>query len=123
MIKKNIIKNMLYSNKLTKNVMLYRSYLINEKEKRQNIYNNCYLPLKKKLSEDKNSVLLLFTPEYPNLGDHVITLAEKKILDDLKIGYIEVTHSQVWKLSEINKINLFNGRNIIINGGGFLGTI
>lgn len=67
------------------------------------------------------AVFLILTPEHGNLGDHAIAKAETDLLTALNIPYIEVTGLTLNKLSKC--LNVMNGRPILINGGGNLGTL
>lgn len=71
----------------------------------------------------ENIVFLLMTPEYNNLGDHALAVAEKQMLQKLGIPYIEVTTSQLVFMKDQHCLSLFNGYPIIFSGGGYLGTL
>lgn len=70
-------------------------------------------------------VILLDTPEHGNLGDQAITLAEKQLLNDIfpHEKYKEVTANSINYLEKIYAIFTPAYRNILINGGGFLGSL
>lgn len=61
--------------------------------------------------------------KYGNLGDHAIAFSEAEMLQKEKILYIELTGSLLQKLERHNLLNVMNGYNILINGGGNLGTL
>lgn len=69
------------------------------------------------------TVFLILTPEHGNLGDHAIARAEAELLESLKLPFIEITGSKLVKLNQIHRLNIMNGRTILINGGGNLGTL
>lgn len=77
--------------------------------------------LKKIIKKNRN--LLIFTPLHGNLGDHAIALAEQYIFADMKIKYGELTGDDLEFLCINNKLSLMDGKNIIFNGGGNLGSL
>lgn len=70
-----------------------------------------------------NTVLLAFTPEHGNLGDHAIAQSETAWLRELRIPFLEVTGKQLSYINSKQRLKLMNGRTILIHGGGYLGTI
>ena len=70
-----------------------------------------------------NAVFLILTPEHDNLGDQALAQAETEMLDALGVEYIELTGKMLQPLYENNWLNVMNGRTILFNGGGYLGTI
>lgn len=99
------IKNFLY--KITNRIHLFKKYQ----------------PIFKEHKKNPNMVFLVYTPTHTNLGDHAIALAEMTILDELGIGYTEITQPEIHKLKEFGLLRLFNNTKIFINGGGNLGTL
>lgn len=73
--------------------------------------------------DKSNIVFLLLTPEHGNLGDHGIAWAEEKFLSENEVQFIEITGRKLYELQKNGMLNLFNGFPILINGGGFLGTL
>ena len=69
------------------------------------------------------AVYLVLTPEHGNLGDHAIAKAEIDLLRRLSIPYIEVTGKRLMHWYKEGFLSVMNGRPIIINGGGNLGTL
>lgn len=69
------------------------------------------------------AVYLVLTPEHSNLGDHAIAEAEVEILYDYRIPYIELTGKQLIEWSNKKRLHVMNGRTIIINGGGNIGSL
>lgn len=68
-------------------------------------------------------VFLVFVPEHGNLGDHAIAHAECRLLDREGIRYIQIPDTLLYILKARGKMNIFNGRIIIVHGGGYLGTL
>lgn len=69
------------------------------------------------------AVFLVLTPEHGNLGDHAIAYAEAKMLKAADIAYIELTNETLINLFSADWLKVMNGRPILINGGGNLGTL
>lgn len=63
------------------------------------------------------------TPEHGNIGDHAIAMAETAILDRLGIRYIELTGTRLELMKRSHQLSALNGFAIIMNGGGYLGTL
>ncbi len=80
-------------------------------------------PYYKMRIKNPRAVFLVMTPRHSNLGDHAIALAEINMLKKLGIKYIEIYGENVFLLYRQNRLRIFNGRNIIVNGGGNLGTL
>ncbi len=90
----------------------------------------CYLSRLKQLSKcyvkkwrNKKAVYLIMTPTHGNLGDHAITQAETLMLERLHIPYIDVPTELLKDWEDKDMLHAMNGRTILINGGGNLGTI
>ena len=81
------------------------------------------LPLFVERLRNPRAVYLVLTPEHGNLGDHAIAQSEVEVLDALKIPYIEITGKRLNYLLTKKVIYIMNGRTILINGGGNLGTL
>lgn len=81
------------------------------------------LPILKEKKENPNAVFLLMTPEHSNLGDHAIAKAITKFLFANKIDYIEVTGKTLSYLETRNWLWVLKGRNVFLQGGGYLGTL
>ncbi|MCR5809458.1 MAG: polysaccharide pyruvyl transferase family protein [Clostridiales bacterium] len=69
------------------------------------------------------AVYLVLTPEHDNLGDHAIAKAAHKLLTSAGIKVIEVTAKELQRRRELGLLRLMNGRKILVNGGGNLGTL
>ena len=69
------------------------------------------------------AVYLVLTPEHGNLGDHAIAKAETDMLRSLGIDYIEVTGKRLLSWFKNGLLDVMNGRTILVNGGGNLGTL
>lgn len=66
---------------------------------------------------------MVLTPEHGNLGDHAIALAEHMLLKKGGIKAIEITGKELKLRRELGSLRFMNGRTILINGGGNLGTL
>lgn len=91
------------------------------------IANLLFLPtyVRLKKTKGKKRIVILAVPQYNNIGDHAITMAEEKFLEaefpDLAHISIGVIFSK-FIYSKVKK--LIGPEDIIgINGGGFLGTL
>lgn len=80
-------------------------------------------PYYKLKREHPDIAFLVYTPDYSNVGDHVIAKAETELLDSMGITYIEVTSGQIAAIESFHWLKVFNGNTILITGGGFLGTL
>lgn len=78
---------------------------------------------KKVFKDNPKSVFLLLTPEHGNIGDQGIALAETILLNNLGIQYIELTGRKLEQMKIRNQFSALNGFPILLNGGGYLGTI
>lgn len=67
------------------------------------------------------TVFLVMTPGGGNLGDHAIAETEKAILNELRIPYKEILLSDIIRRKNLPAI--MNGKTILVNGGGNLGTL
>lgn len=80
----------------------------------------------KKLQYRENFKFLLITPEHCNLGDHAIAVAEELLFDDCFLCEItEKKLSRMFKYYGRGKTlkRLFGKSDILIHGGGYIGTI
>lgn len=66
---------------------------------------------------------LIWTPAHGNLGDHAITLAEEKCLKKWNISFVELTETDIRLLASKNKLCLLNRQKVLVQGGGFFGTL
>lgn len=80
-------------------------------------------PVIKARVRNPKAVFLVMTPEHGNLGDHAIAQAETQMLAKLDIPYIELTGRKIWYLYHAGWLSVMNGRPILVNGGGNLGTL
>ena len=80
-------------------------------------------PILKARIHNPKAVFLVLTPEHENLGDHAIALAETNMLGKIGVPYIELTGDKLSCLYYTNWLKVMNGRPILINGGGNLGTL
>ncbi len=71
----------------------------------------------------KKYVLLIFTPEHGNLGDHAIAESEGMLLKELGIPYVEISEYKLRYLQKRRLLGIMNGSKILVHGGGYLGTL
>ncbi|MBR3753875.1 MAG: polysaccharide pyruvyl transferase family protein [Clostridia bacterium] len=74
-------------------------------------------------TSQSNPVFLIFTPEHHNLGDHAIAYSEKKLLEEMKLPFYEVTNKQLEILDYYKLMSVFDGSMILVTGGGNLGSL
>ncbi|MBE5812129.1 MAG: glycosyltransferase [Clostridiales bacterium] len=85
--------------------------------------------VKKITSTKQKKIFLIGTPEHGNLGDHAISVAAKKFLDDNFCDFklIEITSSDYCYGNETIKSaireSLSKDDIILVSGGGFLGSL
>ena len=89
---------------------------------RKNITTLLFSIYRIKLFYPKKAFLLL-SPDYENVGDHAILFAERKMFRQNRIPFFEVTTQQCVALLRFHKTSVFNGRKVLITGGGFIGTL
>lgn len=80
--------------------------------------NTCYS------NGDQQRVILLNVPSHGNLGDHLISVAEKQLVKDIK-GYEPLTFTTADLYYGLDLIENFIKPNdvILITGGGYLGSL
>ena len=78
---------------------------------------------RQEIKDHKNCVFLVMTPEYTNLGDHALAIAEKKFLEALGFYCLEITGRELGYMRNMWCLSLMNGHPIILTGGGYIGTI
>lgn len=108
------------------NIPVYRLYK-DEKYSVEGILKGNYVELYRVLkeSEGKNRIILIGTPEYPNVGDHLITIAEYSFFKDYFPEYeiIEITNNEYYNYKLRLKSMIKDSDVLVITGGGFLGTL
>lgn len=80
-------------------------------------------PFREKRKANPNTVFLLLTPQHGNMGDHAIAQAETDLLEANGIDYVEITGEQLNELRCKNLLRYLNGYPILMQGGGYLGTL
>lgn len=80
----------------------------------------------KKIKYREKFKFLLITPEHCNLGDHAIAVAEESLFKDCFL--CEITEKKLSRILKYFRHSLslkllFGKSDILINGGGFIGTI
>lgn len=93
----------------------------------EDIISHNYVELYRRLYDTRNEkrIILLHTPEYPNVGDHLIALAEKKFFEEYFSDYkiIEVTNEDyIFYKTRIKNV-IKTSDLLVVTGGGFLGTL
>lgn len=89
----------------------------------KNVNRKLRLRYKEIFKNNSKTVFLVMTPEHSNIGDHAIALAEKQLLNNIGISYIELTGRKLNEMKMAGQLNVMNGYPIIFNGGGYLGTL
>lgn len=112
---KNMFRKILYKYKLTAWLMAIR--------KRYYDWKFVADPIVKQKKQNPDAVFYVLTPEHGNIGDHAIAVATKNILDESEIQYIEISENKLFELYSCGFLNVFNGRPILMQGGGYLGTL
>ena len=74
-------------------------------------------------SRNPGAAYLVLTPEHGNLGDHAIAQAEYLVLEKAGVKAVELTVEELKLRRELGLLRLMNGRTILVNGGGNLGTL
>lgn len=72
---------------------------------------------------DRDIAFLVLSQTHGNLGDHAIAAAEKMVLTKKDVHYLEISDWTIYYLEHKNKLSIFNGNDILVCGGGFLGTL
>ena len=91
------------------------------------IANLLFLPtyVRLKRTKGKKRIVILAVPQYNNIGDHAITMAEEKFLETQfpELSYVSV--GVIFSKFIYSKVKKLIGPEDIIgiNGGGFLGTL
>lgn len=116
---KNTIKALCKSNPVTSAIYKRIAYARADYRELRGVVR----PIRKAMREKPDAVFLVMTPEHGNLGDHAIALAEKEMLQRVGMPYIEIPISQLGVLQKNTRLNIMNGRSILVNGGGNLGTL
>lgn len=80
--------------------------------------------LKAQLSKvDCETAFFVLSPTHGNMGDHAIAEAVARLLDEMKIRYVEVTTAQLSLLRKFGYLSVMDEHLILVNGGGNLGTL
>lgn len=74
---------------------------------------------------DTRKIILVGTPNTPNIGDHIITEGEIKFLHDYFPSYevLEITGDMIRYAHKVLTKKISNNDLIIVTGGGFLGSL
>lgn len=108
------------------NDMSYMSYIrrkLANIHSRFNDYRNIVWPILRWKFTNRKSVFLIYTPTHGNLGDHAIAQAETIMLNSLGVKFYEIPGSTLYLLNDRKILYIFNNSTILINGGGYLGTL
>ncbi|MBE5773434.1 MAG: hypothetical protein E7337_05815 [Clostridiales bacterium] len=90
---------------------------------RRNIKKQYIREIQEQFRKNPKSVILVFTPEHDNLGDHAIAFAETQMLEKAGIGYYEITGKRLENLEKYDLLGIMNGYPVLVQGGGYLGTL
>ena len=73
----------------------------------------------------KKSFILFNSPDYPNIGDHAIAMAERKFFSDFfpEYDFIEISCTQYVRENPRIKLAIKEEDVILISGGGYTGNI
>ena len=108
-----------------KNLSIFRFYVNREAKQMWNTNPNS---IHKKLYDyqsKKNKIFLVDTPIHGNLGDHAITVAEKRLLNSLypNAQLIELLHNDL-KYCKKDILALIKSDDVLyVHGGGFIGSL
>ncbi len=100
---------------------LYERRLLRKKQRE--LYNRFLVPFFDLKRKGEECVFLIMTPEHGNIGDQAIAYAEIKMLQKLGIKHIEISEYQLREIQTAKYLKMFNGHSILLQGGGYLGTI
>ena len=109
------IRRLLYSNCITKKLCQFRIAIKEWCHTVPPIYATKLLYPQK--------VFLVLTPEHGNMGDHAIAESEIRLLKQAGISFYEITEKKLQLLKRYHALNVLNGKCILVNGGGNLGTL
>lgn len=99
---------------------------------RQKLYENNFEYIdrwsdyEKLFQEDRKPAFILFnSPDYGNLGDHAIALAERKLFGDLfpQKGFIEISCEQYIRENLLIENVIREDDILLISGGGYMGSL
>ncbi len=76
-----------------------------------------------KQRQNPKTVFLVLTPQHENIGDHAIALSETEFLKQHGIDYVELPADILDHLRYYDAISIMNGYPIVVQGGGYLGTL
>lgn len=76
-------------------------------------------------AERESAFILFNSPDYGNLGDHAIAMAEKELFQKLfpDVDFIEIACEQYMKENRLISNVIQEGDVLIITGGGYLGSL
>ena len=97
--------------------------MIHDEVERQKLKKYYLNQFKMKQKNNPKTVFLVLTPEHGNLGDHAIAMAEIRMLQSIGVDYVEITGRQLSMLRVQRLLSLMNGKPILVNGGGNLGSL
>lgn len=89
-------------------------------------YMNRWSDYEKLFADDRESAFILFnSPDYSNLGDHAIALAERKLFQALfpQKEFIEISCEQYIRENLLIRNAIQKEDILIISGGGYLGSL
>lgn len=90
------------------------------------IYSDRWSDYEKLYEPNRKPAFILFnSPDYPNLGDHAIALAERKLMEKIfpDVEFIEISCEQYIKENLLIQNVIQDEDVLLINGGGNLGTL
>lgn len=125
---KKIIKNICHKIPALNALYIKASIMIDHRKESEREKNKVKRQLNKLLKEIRKAkkerrIFFLLTSTYPNIGDQAIVLSAMNLFHICGINYFEVTDRMLAFLYKNGKTGVFNGANIVFNGGGYLGTL
>ncbi len=75
------------------------------------------------IKSDSHTIFWILTPVHGNIGDQAIAISERKMLDQLKVKYFEITSESLYELKKRGMLGILNGNPVLFHGGGYLGTL
>ncbi len=95
----------------------------NRRKSRREMRNRYLQQFRQLHQKNPKTVFLLMTPQHENIGDHAIALAQTNFLKRHGIDYVEITGEQLDHLQSYGILSLMDGKPILMQGGGYLGTL
>ncbi len=107
------------------NIFVYKMYESNKVNIEEILTENYYELYQQLCRKNKPRILLIGTPEYFNIGDHLIVLGERQFFADMMPEYevVEITNRQYTLYKSALSRVIEPDDKIVVTGGGFLGSL